>query len=80
MTWAGLETAVQLGLAEFGHLDILSANAGILSQAPSWELSEADWQEMIDINLTGGWKTTRAVIPPMLAQGTGGSIILTRTA
>ncbi|MDN5914383.1 MAG: mycofactocin-coupled SDR family oxidoreductase [Pseudonocardia sp.] len=72
-----LQSAVADGVAEFGHLDIVSANAGIASFAPAWEITEDVWQEMIDINLTGVWKTTKAVIPQMLEQGTGGSIILT---
>ena len=72
-----LQSAVADGVSEFGHLDIVSANAGIASFAPAWELSEETWQEMIDVNLTGVWKTCKAAIPPMLEQGTGGSIVLT---
>jgi SDR family mycofactocin-dependent oxidoreductase len=72
-----LQDAVQAGLSEFGRIDIAVANAGILSQAPAWELSVDDWQEMIDINLTGVWKTARAVIPTMLEAGGGGAIVLT---
>jgi SDR family mycofactocin-dependent oxidoreductase len=74
---SGLESAVADGLSEFGRLDIVCANAGIASFAPAWELTEETWQEMIDINLTGVWKTTRATIPAMIEQGSGGSIILT---
>ena len=74
---AALAAAVADGLSEFGHLDIVCANAGIASYAPAWELEDDVWQEMIDVNLTGAWKTTKAVIPTMIEQGTGGSIILT---
>ncbi len=74
---SGLESAVADGLSEFGRLDIVCANAGIASFAPAWELTEETWQEMIDVNLTGVWKTTRATIPAMIEQGSGGSIILT---
>jgi SDR family mycofactocin-dependent oxidoreductase len=74
---AGLDAAVADGLSEFGRLDIVSANAGIASFAPAWEITEEVWQEMIDINLTGVWKTTKAAIPAMIEQGSGGSIILT---
>lgn len=74
---AGLEAVVDEAVAEFGHIDIVCANAGIASFGPAWELTDEVWQEMIDVNLTGVWKTTRAVIPRMLAQGTGGSIIIT---
>jgi SDR family mycofactocin-dependent oxidoreductase len=72
-----LEATVADGLSEFGHLDVVVANAGIGSFAPAWEITVDSWQEMIDINLTGVWKTTRAAIPAMLEQGTGGSIVLT---
>jgi NAD(P)-dependent dehydrogenase (short-subunit alcohol dehydrogenase family) len=45
------ESAVAEGVSEFGHLDIVCANAGILSTGPAWEPSENSWQEMIDVNL-----------------------------
>jgi SDR family mycofactocin-dependent oxidoreductase len=72
-----LQAAVADGVSEFGHVDIICANAGILSASPAWEISEETWQEMIDVNLTGVWKTVKAVIPRMIEQGSGGSIILT---
>jgi SDR family mycofactocin-dependent oxidoreductase len=74
---AALQSAVAEGVSEFGHLDIVCANAGILSIGPAWELSEETWQEMIDVNLTGTWKTVRAAVPQLIEQGHGGSIILT---
>jgi SDR family mycofactocin-dependent oxidoreductase len=72
-----LEAAVKAGLDEFGKIDIAIANAGILSSGPAWELSVDAWQDMIDINLTGAWKTARAVIPSMIERGQGGAIVLT---
>jgi SDR family mycofactocin-dependent oxidoreductase len=77
---AALRSVVDEAVAEFGHIDIVCANAGIVSFAPSWELTEDVWQEMIDVNLTGVWKTTSAVIPRMIEQGSGGSIVLTSSA
>jgi SDR family mycofactocin-dependent oxidoreductase len=74
---AALESVVAEGIAELGRLDIVCANAGIASFAPCWELTERQWQDMLDVNLTGVWKTVRACIPPMIQQGSGGSIILT---
>lgn len=71
-----LEKAVAEGVAEFGRLDIVVANAGIFSSAPLHELTEAQWDEMIAINLSGVWKTMRACVPQLIAQGEGGSIIL----
>jgi len=74
---AGLTAVVDEAVGELGHIDIVLGNAGICSFGLSWELSDEVWQEMIDVNLTGVWKTTKAAIPHMIARGSGGSIILT---
>ena len=74
---AGLTAVVDEAVAELGHIDSVLGNAGICSFGLSWELSDEVWQEMIDVNLTGVWKTTKAAIPHMIARGSGGSIILT---
>jgi SDR family mycofactocin-dependent oxidoreductase len=75
-----LEAAVQEGLSELGHIDIICCNAGIGTFAPALEMDEEMWQEMIDINLTGVWKTIRAAAPPMVERRQGGSIIITSSA
>ncbi|GAA3237300.1 mycofactocin-coupled SDR family oxidoreductase [Pseudonocardia petroleophila] len=72
-----LQAAVADGLAAFGRLDVVVANAGIAGYAPSLEMDEATWQEMIDINLTGVWKTVRAAAPAVVDGGRGGAIVLT---
>jgi SDR family mycofactocin-dependent oxidoreductase len=72
-----LQAAVQEGRSELGHIDIVCCNAGIFSWAPTLEMDEQMWQEMIDINLTGVWKTIRAAVPPMVERRQGGSIIIT---
>jgi SDR family mycofactocin-dependent oxidoreductase len=74
---ASLEAAVEEGLSQFGHIDIVCANAGIGSFAPALELSEDMWQDVVDINLTGVWKTVKATAPSMVERAQGGSIILT---
>lgn len=71
-----LDAAVAGGIAEFGQLDILIANAGIWTQAPFWELTEESWQDMIDVNLTGVWRSAKAVAPHMIERQTG-SIVIT---
>jgi NAD(P)-dependent dehydrogenase (short-subunit alcohol dehydrogenase family) len=60
---AGLRAAVDAGVKELGRLDIVLANAGISSMAPTVEMSEDVWDDMIAINLTGQWKTIRAAVP-----------------
>ena len=72
-----LRAAVEEGLSQFGHIDIVSANAGIASYGPAHELDETAWRDMLDVNLTGVWQTCKAVIPSMIEAGRGGSIILT---
>ncbi|HEX2074048.1 MAG TPA: mycofactocin-coupled SDR family oxidoreductase [Geodermatophilus sp.] len=71
-----LDEAVGRGLAEFGQIDILIANAGIWTQGAFWELSEQAWDEMIGVNLTGVWKSAKAVAPHMIERQTG-SIVIT---
>src|SRR5882724_3482974 len=74
---AQLKAAVEEGVSEFGHIDVVCANAGIASMGLTWELTDEQWQNVIDVNLTGVWRTLKAVIPTMIEQGTGGSIIIT---
>lgn len=74
-----LEAAAAAGLEQFGHIDVVVANAGIGSLGRAWELSEKHWRDMVDVNLTGAWNTVRAVIPHMIDAGRGGSIIFTNS-
>jgi SDR family mycofactocin-dependent oxidoreductase len=72
-----LQGAVAAGLSELGKIDIVCANAGIGSWAVAWEMTEQQWKDMIDINLTGVFNATRAALPSMVERGEGGSIVLT---
>jgi SDR family mycofactocin-dependent oxidoreductase len=74
---AVLQTAVDAGVAELGRLDIVLANAGISAPASTLEMSEEVWQTMIDINLTGVWKTLKVSVPHIVAGGRGGSVVIT---
>jgi SDR family mycofactocin-dependent oxidoreductase len=71
-----LKEALDDGVAQLGKLDIVSANAGIYQMHPALELADGDWQETIDINLTGVWNTVKVALPHLIANK-GGSIILT---
>ncbi|HVA73018.1 MAG TPA: mycofactocin-coupled SDR family oxidoreductase [Acidimicrobiales bacterium] len=73
---ADLQKAVAATLEAFGRIDVVVANAGILTAGLLWELSEEQWQDMIDTNLTGVWHTIKATVPAMIEQGSGGSIII----
>ena len=73
---AAVRTLVADGVEQFGRLDVLVANAGVLSWGRLWELTDEQWNSVIDVNLTGTWRTLRAVIPAMIEAGNGGSIII----
>ena len=77
---AALRRLVADGLERFGRLDVVVANAGVLSWGRLWELSDEQWNTVIDVNLTGTWRTLRAVIPAMIDAGNGGSIIIVSSA
>ncbi|WP_308817339.1 mycofactocin-coupled SDR family oxidoreductase [Pseudonocardia alni] len=74
---SALRAAVADTVSELGRLDVVLANAGIASYAPALEMTEDAWQEMIDINLTGAWKTVRAAAPAIVDGGRGGAVVLT---
>jgi (+)-trans-carveol dehydrogenase len=71
-----LRAAVDEGVAELGRLDIVAANAGIFSSGTAEELTEEQWNDMIEVNLSGVWRTCKVAIPHLRAAG-GGSIIIT---
>ncbi|MGW5715192.1 mycofactocin-coupled SDR family oxidoreductase [Amycolatopsis sp. NPDC003865] len=77
---AEVRAAVDAAHAELGRLDVVVANAGATSIGSAWELSEEDWDVVIDVNLKGAWNTARAAIPRMIEAGAGGSIVLTSSA
>ena len=71
-----LRAAADEAQAAFGRLDILFANAGIQTFKPILDWEDADWQDTIDVNLTGTCNAIRAVAPHLVKNG-GGRIIVT---
>ncbi|BBY12033.1 mycofactocin-coupled SDR family oxidoreductase [Mycobacterium marseillense] len=73
---AVLRQLVADGMEQFGRLDIVVANAGVLSWGRVWELTDEQWDAVIGVNLTGTWRTLRATVPAMIEAGNGGSIVV----
>lgn len=71
-----MDDAVSRAIAELGGLDILIANAGVLSHVPFWKLTDEQWSEVLDTNLTGVWHSAKAVTPHMIERGSG-AIVMT---
>jgi SDR family mycofactocin-dependent oxidoreductase len=76
--YAALKSALDSGAEQLGRLDIIVANAGIGNGGNKLhKIRENIWQDMIDINLSGVWRTVKAGVPHILAGERGGSIVLT---
>ncbi|HEX9131231.1 MAG TPA: mycofactocin-coupled SDR family oxidoreductase [Ktedonobacteraceae bacterium] len=65
---------------ELGPIDIVVANAGVYSFAPSWELTEKQWDETVNVDLKGVWITCKVCIPQMLNRRGGNIICVSSTA
>ena len=71
---AHLAEAVAAATAEFGGLDVVVASAGVIAVADVLSVQENDWQQMLDINVSGVMNTAQAAIPALISGG-GGSIV-----
>ncbi len=72
---AAVNAAIKQTVADMGSLDIVVANAGIVSTGPLEEVSDTVWQQLVDTNLTGGFHTLRAAIPVMRQQRFGRIVV-----
>jgi 3-oxoacyl-[acyl-carrier protein] reductase len=64
-----MAAAVQTTVDEFGRLDSLVANAGVLKLAPLEVLTDEDWYRILDVDLTGVMRTVRAAVRALAADG-----------
>jgi NAD(P)-dependent dehydrogenase (short-subunit alcohol dehydrogenase family) len=71
---AQVQRLVQTTLDAYGTIDILFNNAGVLLFGTALDTQEEDWRWLMDINLTGTFLCSKAVLPYMI-EGGGGSII-----
>ena len=75
-----MREVAERAIVEFGHVDILLANAGIESFGWAQDLTDEQWDEMVAVNLTGAWKSCKAVIPHMIERHTGVIVITSSIA
>ena len=73
---AALEAGVATGVAEFGDIDIVIANAGVVAIGNREPHAEDVYKAIVDTNLNGVWHTLVATVPSMIRKGRGGSIVL----
>ena len=73
----GLEDAIERGVAELGHLDVVVANAGIAPVTAGVDHGQQAWYDAIDVLLTGVYHTVDLAGRRMADQGTGGAIVIT---
>ena len=67
-------------LAEHGVPDIVMANAGVAVAGNFLDTTVEDWQRVLDVNLWGVIHTLRAFLPPLVARGEGGNLVVTASA
>jgi meso-butanediol dehydrogenase / (S,S)-butanediol dehydrogenase / diacetyl reductase len=65
------QRVVDVALKEFGRIDILFNNAGIVTKGTAETTDEETWQSTLDINVTAVWRMSKLVIPHMKEQGKG---------
>lgn len=68
---ADVERMVDVALQQFGQIDILINNAGTNIRKPTLELSEEEWAQVMDVNLTAPFLCSKAVAPHMIARRHG---------
>ncbi len=73
---SALRAAVDAGVAEFGEIDVVIANAGVVGMGLTDPLDEGVFDDIVDTNLRGVWNTIAATAPSMIRRGTGGSMVL----
>jgi SDR family mycofactocin-dependent oxidoreductase len=72
-----VQKVVDLGLTEFGQIDIVVANAGIMPITGEQGMQRQAWIDAIDVMLSGVYYTVQAAAPSMIEKGAGGAIVIT---
>ena len=66
-----VQSLIQAAVSELGSIDVLVNNAGLGGTARVVDMSDEEWNKVIDVTLTGTFRMTRAVLPHMLERGSG---------
>lgn len=74
---ASVDDAVAKAIERFGHIDLLFANAGIVSRTSFLELTEEEWRRVLDVNLNGTFFVDQAVLRHMVENGIKGAVVNT---
>lgn len=74
---AAMRELIAEGISEFGHIDIIAANAGIADTVSAVDMTQEAWDDQIGTNLTGVWNSIQPALQPMIDRGTGGAIVIT---
>jgi 2-deoxy-D-gluconate 3-dehydrogenase len=70
-----IQKAVREVAARFGSVDVMVCNAGVNVRKPTLEVTEADWDAVLDVNLRGVFFSAQAGAAQMVKQGSGGKIV-----
>ena len=70
-----VEALVAAAVRHYGRIDVLINNAGLGGTASILEMTDDQWQRVLDVTLTGTFRCTRAVLRQMVAQGHGGAVV-----
>lgn len=71
-----VDAMVRASLDRFGRIDALVNNAGVMPQSPVVDMSVDEWREVIDVDLTGAFLCSRAVLPDMVARRDGSIVMI----
>lgn len=71
----GIPQLLKQAVDEFGHIDILANNAGLIRRQDALEFSEADWDDVMNVNVKTLFFLSQAVAKQFIKQGSGGKII-----
>lgn len=67
---------IEGALERFGRIDGLVNNAGVMPESPVVDMTTDEWKKVLDVDLTGAFLCSRAVLPGMLARGSGSIVMM----